>query len=173
LPHLAELLFFLENAPKLPDFICLQETHTQNDNLPSILSYSSVCFSRSEGKGGGCAIYIKDEINYNVINLNLEVNTEIEAIGIKFKNKSNGKSISLISVYIPPGINISVNKLNSLVSGENIILTGDFNAKNKLWGFPVNDARGKVVKEFIEINNLICINNGMGTRLNYNGTLFI
>jgi len=47
---------------------------------------------------------------------------------------------------------------------------GDFNAKHPLWGSKVTDFRGKLIETFIDENNLICLNKGEGTRLNYNGT---
>jgi len=48
---------------------------------------------------------------------------------------------------------------------------GDFNAKHQLWGSPINDFRGKLIVKFLDDNNLVCLNKGEGTRLNYNGTL--
>jgi len=48
---------------------------------------------------------------------------------------------------------------------------GDFNGKNKLWGSPFNDARGNCVESFLELNDMVCLNKGDPTHLNYNGTL--
>ena len=76
-----------------------------------------------------------------------------------------------MSVYIAPNQTIKIETLNKLLVSENLIIVGDFNAKNKLWGSPINDFRGKMMGNFIDEQNLVVINNGKGTRLNYNGTI--
>ena len=50
-------------------------------------------------------------------------------------------------------------------------MIGDLNAKHMLWGSPVNDFRGKTIAKFIDEQNMVCLNKGEGTRLNYNGTI--
>src|SRR6267154_3550031 len=54
---------------------------------------------------------------------------------------------------------------------KNSILMGDFNGKNKLWGSPCNDGRGRVIETFLESNDMVCLNKGDPTHINYNGTL--
>ena len=48
---------------------------------------------------------------------------------------------------------------------------GDLNGKNKLWGSPCNDARGKIIETFLENKDMVCHNKGEPTHINYNGTL--
>jgi len=136
--------------------------------LPSY-SYTHTC--RAEKKGGGTAIYIKDSIDYEIVYWDKNKINNIEATGIKFKTRCNSRYIALLSVYIPPGVKISSEELNNLIINENTIIVGDLNGKHKLWGSSVIDTRGKQINEFIETNNLICLNKGEGTRMNYNGTL--
>ena len=38
-------------------------------------------------------------------------------------------------------------------------------------GSPINDCRGKLIENFLEENNLVCLNKGESTHLNYSGTL--
>ena len=61
--------------------------------------------------------------------------------------------------------------LIKLIVSNNLIIVGDFNAKNKLWGSPVNDYRGNLITKLINQFDLICLNKGSGTHLNNNGSL--
>lgn len=45
---------------------------------------------------------------------------------------------------------------------------GDFNAHNSLWGSDHTDNNGTVVEEMMDTRNLVCLNNGGGTRLDVN-----
>jgi len=103
-----------------------------------------------------------DKIYYNDV--------DIEIAGITFQNNNN-KAINLLSVYIAPAQNITIEHLNKMITHNNTIILGDFNGKNQLWGSPLNDARGKCIESFLEINDLVCLNKGEPTHLNYNGTL--
>ena len=63
---------------------------------------------RTEGKGGGVAIYVKNSIDYETIKFNKIDIGEIEAVGIKFKSKNANQYITLLSVYLPL-LNIWIN----------------------------------------------------------------
>ena len=49
-----------------------------------------------------------------------------------------------------------------------VILTGDFNAYNTMWGSEVTDSRGQIIENVIATNELNVINNGAPTRVAYN-----
>lgn len=168
-PHLPELLYFLDKVKIKPHFICIQETWIYEDKLPPIANYNFVHTYRNNKKGGGSAIYIHENIEYCNIDLSHFNDTNIEVSGINFKTVDND-CITLLSVYIAPMLKIDLDQLNKLISNKKIIILGDFNAKNKLWGSKLNDSRGKIIEQFLEINSLICLNRD-GTRINYNGTL--
>ena len=42
---------------------------------------------------------------------------------------------------------------------------GDFNAHNNLWGSKHTDGNGEAVEELMDIRQLVCLNNGNGTRI--------
>lgn len=46
-----------------------------------------------------------------------------------------------------------------------VIWCGEFNANSTLWG-KYNDKNGQVIEELIEIKNVVCHNDGRGTRIN-------
>jgi len=70
-----------------------------------------------------------------------------------------------------PAQNVTIEHLNKLAIHHNTIIMGDLNGKNKLWGSPFNDIRGNKIECFLEANDLVCINKGQPTHLNYNGTV--
>lgn len=43
---------------------------------------------------------------------------------------------------------------------ERVIWCGDFNAHNTIWGGTMNDANGMVIETLMDLNNLLCINDG-------------
>ena len=59
-----------------------------------------------------------------------------------------------------------MNKLMENVSNnENVLIMGDFNAHNVLWGSEKTDKNGEVIEHFLNKNSLIILNNGERTRL--------
>lgn len=46
-----------------------------------------------------------------------------------------------------------------------VVICGDFNAHSTLWD-KYDDDNGRVVEEFLEDNDLICLNDGRGTGFN-------
>ena len=76
------------------------------------------------------------------------------------------KSISVINLYNPCK-KMNLESLNELLTDcpKNIIICGDFNAHNKLWGSVNTDSNGRVMEEFIQHNDLVLLNDGSPTRL--------
>jgi len=95
---------------------------------------------------------------------------DIEIAGIVLQ-LNNNKTVTILSVYMAPSQNINIDHLNKMAIHNNILILGDFNGKNKLWGSPCNDSRGKVIETFLEFHDFVCLNKGDPTHINYNGTL--
>src|SRR3989442_4971140 len=162
--------FCLENSINTPDFICVQETWIYSDLIPDIPGYDSVHTYRTNKKGGGSAIYVKNNIEYNKIEQIKFENIDIEVAGITFKSNKK-EEITLLSIYIAPGQTLKIEHLKKLNINEHHILVGALNAKHMLWGSPVNDFRGKTIAKFIDEQNMGCLNKRERTRLNYNATI--
>ena len=64
--------------------------------------------------------------------------------------------IRTIGIYWPHSQERNLDDLCSYITQETII-TGDFNASLEEWNCPVSDKRGRILKEWIEKNNLIYI----------------
>jgi len=78
-------------------------------------------------------------------------------IAIKFSNKT----IILISVYNEPTSDIDdyLNQIDNLLDvNTNVIIAGDFNARNKIWGDVVTNIRGQKLDYFAERKDLTIIN---------------
>lgn len=45
-----------------------------------------------------------------------------------------------------------------------VIICGDFNAHSSLWGSTRTDENGRIIEEYMDEHNLVCLNDGRGTR---------
>src|SRR2546425_890341 len=90
--------FFLQGSTDLPNFICIQETWIYNDLLPSIPGYVYIHTFRTNKKGGGSAIYIKQNIDFTTIEKIIFNDIDIEIAGIVFK--SGKVFITLLAAYM-------------------------------------------------------------------------
>ena len=79
--------------------------------------------------------------------------------------------LTITSIYIRPQANLNAEKLSKMKLNSKHLIMGDINAKHSLWGAPVNDTKGISFFNFIEDNNLVCLNNGQGTRIGHMGQL--
>ena len=72
---------------------------------------------------------MRNDIKFAIIDTCCTINTDYEAITILLKDSQDPVSIS--TIYIPPGSNINTTLLNNIKnSADNIIITGDLNAKH-------------------------------------------
>ena len=88
------------------DFILLCETFLteMNDKLYMLPGYDFVCNNRSGGKGGGVAIFIRDDIHFKVReDLTLNYGTEFESIFIETTNSSDNAIVG--EIYRVPNTN--------------------------------------------------------------------
>ncbi len=168
-PRLAEFLHYLDKEKETPAILCIQETWIYSEILPDIEGYNNTHSFRTNKKGGGSAIYIKKNIDYCVLDKIQFDNVDIEVAGIKIYNCTNEPFV-VLSIYIAPSQILKDEHLKRFLVKKNLLILGDFNAKNPLWGSPITDVRGKLIGQFLEDNNIFCLNNGDGTRFKKNGT---
>ena len=106
-----EFIGYLVNCGHPFDAIVFTETWTKHElqSLCHIPGYQAVHNSRPERKGGGVSIFIKQDVEFDVINdLNIS-NDDIEMLGLKLiLDKSENKTLNLIGVYRPPSGNTDV-----------------------------------------------------------------
>lgn len=151
--------FVVESEVKF-DIVCIQETWLR-PHLDFILpGYESVRFDRDGNQGGGCATFVRDGIPFRRI----ETTTEIECVIIEIY-KTDGHLV-VINLYNPCK-SLSQETLEEIMRQGNgkEIWCGDFNAHNSLWGSKHTDRNGEAVEELMDVRQLVCLNNGNGTRI--------
>lgn len=151
---------FIKELRKKPEIVCIQETWLKPVLDFNIKGYDCVRRDREEDIGGGCIIFVKQGVQYNVI----EKGKMLEFIVIEiFGGKGNVKILN----FYNPCKRLSLEVLGELIvhlEGK-VIWCGDFNAHSTLWD-KCNDGNGIVIEELMEIKELVCLNDGGGTRVN-------
>ena len=97
---------------------------------------------------GGIAIFIHDNIPFKEITVNTPLQALVDRTNI-------GIYVTIVSIYNSRNHEISENVLSTLVHQlpKPVILPGDFNSYNQIWGSPENDVGGVKVLKFIEKKN--------------------
>lgn len=157
-----EFKTYIYQLKEKPDVICIQETWLKT-NLDFIIGgYSAIRQDRNDGQGGGCAIFIREVMSFS--RLTFKSSHDLEIVGVEVW--INKRKMSVLNFY-NPGNKLKVEELNSLCQGNEIIWCGDFNAHNTMWGGRSTNYNGQVVEDLMEAKELVCLNNGQGTRLNF------
>ncbi len=156
-----EFKHFIKTLVVKPDIICIQETWLK-PNLDFIMyGYSVIRKDRDLGKGGGCATFIKQGIPYR----QLGMGDDQECIMVEIWER--GEEIVIINYYNPCK-NLELNNLLT-IQGQNknkVVWCADFNVHSTVWGGCHTDLNGRVIEELMEDRNLVCMNDGRGTRIN-------
>ena len=153
--------------------ICLQETKLGNRQYNPGLNYSYHTSQPqpNERAQGGTGFIVHRSVKCDRIQLH----TELQASAIQI---TLDKKITLCSLYLEPRLEdrlfdtsgnnrqLNINDLQNLVDQlpAPFILMGDFNAKSPLWGNSVCDRWGSLVEQFIDVNEVILLNDGSKTR---------
>ncbi|GFR73998.1 tick transposon [Elysia marginata] len=98
----------------------------------------------SEDPSRGASLFIGNSMRATKLNLN----TNLVAVAARI---SCPKAVTVCSIYLLPGKNISRNSFIDLVQQlpKPYILLGDFNAHSPLWRAERLDQRGKIIENFL------------------------
>ena len=119
---------------------------------------------RNFTRGGGVCIFVKNNISYKIIENQFVTNVEYNHIEFFINNKH----FNLINIYHPGG-KVNRNEYNLLFAVKNVIICGDFNSKNRLWGSNFTDCNGKIIEDLMDEHDLCLLNDGTGTHITKNG----
>lgn len=109
-----------------------------------MISFNLIKKTRANGWGGvaiGCKKHIKME------RIKYRTNQDI----LIAKTTNLRENLTICTAYLNPSINSAVVKIEveklmaTLQRHSNVILLGDFNAKNTIWGNCRNDIKGKIL----------------------------
>lgn len=140
-----------------PNVLFLQEPYSFNNKLAGI-SLSDMVFM--EETNPRCAIVFR---NFSHLQLNVfcvYLNSDLIVLKCSLLNTE----ILLLNCYVSPSASLN----NFLITLEpilrrhrqnHLVLGGDFNAKNPLWGGVIEDERGTLLSEFFIANSLNILNN--------------
>ena len=128
-----------------PAVVCLQETLQSDQNLSNFRHFTQIFKNATKIDGrpnGGVAILIKNSIPHSTIQLNSNLQATAARITLH-------KLITICSIYLPPTTVFTQNELTDLLVQlpSPVLLMGDFNSHNPLWGGSTLDTRGKIVQD--------------------------
>lgn len=146
---------------KNPDIILLQETWLGPDQHYHLKNYRSFRLDR-RSRGGGLLTLISNRFCHKAQIAFQLLSSEHEILVIALSIPSC-RTFYIANVYYPAGVN-DTNPLDSVicVSGNNVLLAGDFNSHHITWGFRT-DSCGTRLWDWSQGNSLICHNSGIPT----------
>ena len=148
-------LFLKENDI---DILTLNETWPKSNFKLDIQNYNITRSERPRTRGGGVAILVRNGIKFDIIDTCFTINTDNEAITILLKDSQ--ESISISTIYIPPASNINTTLLNNIKNfADNIIITGDLNAKHIDFSCTKTDKWGMALKKALYAADLFVAEN--------------
>jgi len=140
-----------------PVALCLQELQVSDACVFSNSQYTLISKSPEIPSGhrphGGAGVLIRKDLPHSVIPLN----TMLQAVACRI---STLQPMTLCSIYLPPSSSWKYTDLLSLVTQlpTPILIVGDFNAHNSLWGCADTNAKGLEVATFLLQSNLCSLN---------------
>ena len=151
-----EFLSYLSNCQYDFDIIVLTETWAKNEThaLCYIPGYNSAHNLRENRKGGGVSIFVKDSINFSVIETVNTTNDHIETVAITFQCDLTGQNKNVLGVYRPPNgdANLFTESLSDILNQHNMsanetVIAGDFNI------CLLNEQHSAITRNFINMMN--------------------
>jgi ribonuclease HI len=145
----------------------LSETFSMEKNQIKISGYDYINVSRSDNYGGA-GILIRKNLAYSIIDTPREHDIQMCIIKIHKLN------LHVISLYITPSasevvVNNYLRAELEVLKKEKIIIGGDFNAHDLLWGGRSTNKFGEIVLEIIRDFHLSLLNDGSDTYINKRG----
>ena len=131
-----EFLSYLASCNHDFDIIILTETWANNDThtLCHIPGYIPTHNLRKNQRGGGVSIFVKESLNFSVIETINISNDFIETTAITVKCENTRKKINVLGIYRPPrgDANLFIESLTNIISQHNLgnnesVIAGDFN----------------------------------------------
>lgn len=142
--------------------LAFQETKLRsntNFSIPGYLHYLREGHVNRNAHGG-VGIFVHQDVPH----MPIDITTEIQAVAVKVNIE---QEFTVCNIYSSPSHILTEQALNDLISQlpTPIILLGDLNGHNIVWGSERIDARGRIIEKVMNHNNLNILNNGSHTRI--------
>lgn len=145
-----------------PVAFCLQETLISPLNPMNLKGFTiySTPGPTTHRPTGGTAILVK----HNIIHSRIPTKSNIQVTAVRI---SLNRPITLCSIYIPPKNPVTKHHLEDLLNQlpPPLLLLGDLNGQNPLWGGNKTNQRGRLVEDMINEKELCLLNDGSNTFL--------
>lgn len=165
--HGVEFKKFIFDETDQYDVVCIQESWLKKGDNFKLKNYDIVRKDRLKlavnGVGrGGVFTCVRRGLSYKVIDLKSQ---GIEVLGVEIFNDDR-TTITVVNIY-NPCLQIGDDELANVLDGieGSVLICGDLNGHNHLWGGKHNDRNGQVIEDFINNSDLVCLNDGSGTRI--------
>lgn len=152
------------------DILVIIETWLPHDVHFHLPGFKIVRFDRIHGEGGGIAIFVKDKISFDKIDINLNINQgALEYGAISIKTERN--ELAIIALYRPPynGKTLSTLEWQILIREvkkyEYFLLVGDINAHHQFWGSTKSCRNGRVIFDLYDADDIHILNDGSPTHI--------
>ncbi|XP_017780954.1 PREDICTED: RNA-directed DNA polymerase from mobile element jockey-like [Nicrophorus vespilloides] len=133
----------------------INETHFRPIDTPKMANYRVYHNIRRGRPGGGTAIYVKRNIDHQLLPLPDPLLLETTGISI---NLEGGGSIHLYAVYNPPARVLPVDDLEALLrTNQPVIIAGDLNSKHPAWNSRATNRNGKLLHGLQNTNNILVV----------------
>ncbi|CAF4797729.1 unnamed protein product [Rotaria sp. Silwood1] len=151
-----------------PTIISLNElgTHVPDKTIKQLLFSYNIFTNKGTNPHGGVVLAIDKKLNSIQIKID---QLNIVAVQLIIKNQT----YAIVSTYSPPNEPLPLQIMLSLTKNfKNIIIVGDLNAKHPNWGCTSFNHKGKILAEWLDINEMYEIQNqGMKTSLRSDTTI--
>ena len=128
--HCHQLKLSINNEHITPHIICIQESWLKDQTNFTVPGYITEKKCR-EGGRGGVATFTKEGVAYSRYT---DVKKEgVEAVVTEI-HTDHGEPINIVSIYIPPSVNITNNDLHTIFQLKNVIICGDIFFLNNILG---------------------------------------
>lgn len=162
----AELSERLRTMYSPPVALLLQETRGTTPSINGYRAYfqPSILHDGKLEPTAQAAIFISRNIRHCQLDTSAYCTAFQEVVAVRIDLNSPQKII-LVSVYLRPETGRSnrgdfawMTHLRSLFPGDAILIGGDFNASNVIWGYPRNTPRGAQLEREAQAANLTLVN---------------
>ena len=137
-----------------PAVICLQETRLSVPPVP-LPGYE---FLSSPFSLPVTAILVRSSIPFVQLSISTSVPCTVARVFL-------GRWLTIVCVYFSPSIIIDFSAFSTLLSSlpSPLLVLGDFNCRNPLWGDSLLNPRGRFLEDFILTRDLFILNSGAPT----------